>query len=152
MKHTAICAALLIGLVAAGPAKAAESALAGTVKRLVGSATLVRGTQQQTVSPGLALQVGDLLRTGPASGVSITLADDTLLSTGPGSELQITQFSFNSTTHEGGMLLSLWRGTLSVVTGLLARKAPEKVNVQTRTVVLGVRGTEFIVETGEVAQ
>lgn len=152
MKHIAICAALCLGLASADPAGAAEAALAGTVKRLVGSATVVRGTVAQPLLSGATLQVGDLVRTGPASGVSITLADDTLLTAGPSSELQITQFSFNSTTHEGGMLLSLWRGTLSVVTGLLARKAPEKVNVQTRTVVLGVRGTEFIVETGEVAR
>ena len=38
------------------------------------------------------------------------------------------------------------RGTLSVVTGLIGKKAPENVKVQTRTVVLGVRGTEFIVD------
>jgi hypothetical protein len=39
---------------------------------------------------------------------------------------------------------------VAVVTGLIGRKAPEKVRFQTRTVVLGVRGTEFILDaTGE---
>ena len=55
-------------------------------------------------------------------------------------------YSFDSTTHDGGVLVSLWRGTVGVVTGLIGRKAPEKLRFQTRTVVLGVRGTEFIVD------
>ena len=42
--------------------------------------------------------------------------------------------------------MSLWRGSLGMVTGLIGEKTPDKVKVQTRTLVLGVRGTEFIVD------
>jgi hypothetical protein len=124
------------------------------VKRSAGSVMLLRGG----VAPGLALavgqpvRVGDVVRTGGDGRVGITLTDDTLLAAGPNSELVLSEFAFNATTQEGGMLVSLWRGTLAMVTGLLAKRAPEKVNVQTRTVVLGVRGTEFIVDAGEGAQ
>lgn len=142
-------------LLAASPVlSVAADGAAGVVKRSAGSVTLLRGG----AAPGLALavgqpvQVGDVVRTGGDGRVGITLADDTLLAAGPNSELVLSEFAFNATTQEGGMLLSLWRGTLSMVTGLLARKAPEKVNVQTRTVVLGVRGTEFIVDAGEGAR
>ncbi len=142
-------------LLAAAPAGSlAGDVPAGVVKRSAGSVTLLRGG----TAPGLALavgqpvQVGDVVRTGGDGRVGITLADDTLLAAGPNSELVLSEFAFNATTQDGGMLLSLWRGTLSMVTGLLARKAPEKVNVQTRTVVLGVRGTEFIVDAGEGAK
>ena len=38
-------------------------------------------------------------------------------------------------------------GTLHVVTGLIARQQPQNVNVQTRSAMMGVRGTEFIVDT-----
>lgn len=127
---------------------------AGVVKRSAGSVTLLRGG----ASPGLALavgqpvRVGDVVRTGGDGRVGITLADDTLLAAGPNSELVLSEFAFNATTQEGGMLVSLWRGTLAMVSGLLAKRTPEKVNVQTRTVVLGVRGTEFIVDAGEGAK
>ena len=146
----------LCALVAAGspavwaqnaPSPAAPGANAGLIKRVAGLVTLERGGQSQAARPGLALQVGDQLRTGPDGAAGLTLADDTLVSTGPNSVLVINAFSYDSTTQDGNLLLQLWRGTVSVVTGLIARKAPEKVNVQTRTVMLGVRGTEFIVDT-----
>ena len=96
---------------------------------------------------GQTLQVEDIVRTGGGSSASLTLSDDSLLSLGPNSELAISEFRFDSTTHDGGMRLSLWRGAMSLVTGWLAREAPAGVNVRTRTVLLGVRGTEFIVDT-----
>lgn len=121
----------------------------GIVKTVSGDAVLLRGSAQLPLQVGQRLQVGDLIRTGASAGAGITLADDTLLATGPNSELVVSEFSFDPTTQQGGMLLSLWRGVVSVVTGLIAKKTPDKVNVQTRTVVLGVRGTEFVVESGE---
>ena len=124
---------------------------AGMVKRVAGVVALVRGGLLSTVHPGLIVQVGDTFRTGPDGAVALALADDTLLSVGPDSELQVTAFSFDSTTQDGNLLASVWRGTVAFVTGLIAKKAPDNVRVQTRTVVLGVRGTEFIVDAGRGA-
>ena len=107
-----------------------------------------RGTVSLPVQSGLTVQVGDTFRTGPDGAVALALADDTLLSVGPDSELQVTAFSFDSTTQDGNLLASVWRGTVAFVTGLIGKKAPENARVQTRTVVLGVRGTEFIVDAG----
>ena len=126
--------------------------VAGTVKRSLGSVTLEREGQLQPAQAGTLLRVGDVLRTGADGAAGITLADDSLLTAGPGSELVISAFAFNPITHEGTLLASLWRGTLAVVTGLIGKKAPEQVRVQTRTVVLGSRGTEFIVESSGVTR
>lgn len=122
------------------------------VKRVVGMVTLERAGSQVPAVAGSVVQVGDLLRTGADSAVGITLADDTLLALGADSELLLSAYSFDSTTQDGSMLASLWRGTLALVTGLIGKKAPEKVQVQTRTVVLGVRGTEFIVDAAKGAR
>lgn len=124
---------------------------AGLVKRMAGSVSVVRGTTRIPARVGLPVQVGDTFRTGPDSAVALALIDDTLLSVGPDSELQVTAFTFDSTTQDGNLLASVWRGTVAFVTGLIAKKAPENVRVQTRTVVLGVRGTEFIVDAGQGA-
>lgn len=125
---------------------------AGVVKRVIGSVTVLRAGIAQPALPGFTVQVGDTLRTGPDGAAGITLADDTLLTAGPDSELVISDFSFDPITQEGNLLVSLWRGSLGAVTGLIGKKAPEKVRVQTRTVVLGVRGTEFIVDAGQAAR
>lgn len=134
---------------ASQPAAQAPTTPAGLVKRSTGQVTLLRAGQSEPAQPGLTVRMGDTLRTGPDSSVGITLSDDTLLTAGPNSELVITTYAFNPTNQEGSLLASLWRGTLSMVTGLIGKMAPEQVKVQTRTVVLGVRGTEFIVDAGE---
>ncbi len=44
------------------------------------------------------------------------------------------------------MSVNIRRGTLSVASGRIAKKTPESVDFHTPTSVLGVRGTEFVVE------
>ncbi len=134
------------------PAAGANVANAGTVKRIVGNVTLERAGQTRPAVAGMAVQVGDTVRTGPESAVGITLADDMRLAAGAKSELVISEFIYNATRQEGSVLISLWRGALNVATGSIAKKSPEQVNVRTRTVVLGVRGTEFIVESSGAAE
>jgi hypothetical protein len=137
-----LCLALL------PPALWAAEPTIGQIKRLNGSVTLHRGGQVLSAQPGMALQQGDRLRTGTDGHAGITLNDDTLLTAGPNSSLLISNFAFNTTTHEGALQAKLGRGSLHVVTGLIAKKAPENVNFQARSVILGVRGTEFIVDIG----
>ncbi len=141
-------AAALLGLLpqAASAAEAAPSI--GMVKRLSGSVQLDRGGQVLTPQPGMSLLQGDRLRTGADGHAGVTLSDDSLLTAGPNSSLLISSFAFDSTTHDGQLQAKLGRGSLHVVSGLIAKKAPDKVNFQARSVVLGVRGTEFIIDIG----
>ena len=135
--------AALAGFMAAA---AAADEDAGIVKRLRGSVTLQRGEQSIVPVPGAPVRVGDRFVTGSDGGVGVTMADDTLLTVGPNSTLVISEFRFDSTTNEGGLLASLWKGTLHIVTGLIAKQQPRNVNVQTRNALMGVRGTDFIVD------
>ena len=136
-------AAATAGFAAQAPA---ADAAAGIVKRLRGEVTLQRAELALAPVPGTAVRVGDRFITGADGSVGITMADDTLLTAGPGSTLVISEFRFDSTTNEGGLLASLWKGTLHIVTGLIAKQTPQNVNVQTRNALMGVRGTEFIVD------
>jgi hypothetical protein len=77
----------------------------------------------------------------------ITFIDNSLLSVGPNSVLQIERYAFNSTTHEGVFDATLARGTLSVVSGKIAKQSPDAMKVRTPSSILGVRGTEFLVRT-----
>ena len=72
--------------------------------------------------------------------------DGTILSIGPDSNVSLAQFQFEPTTHEGNVLIALAKGSLRLVTGLIAKLRPEQVKVSTPTTVIGVRGTDFIVE------
>jgi len=63
---------------------------------------------------------------------------------GPSSRVELKEFRFDSTTHDGGLIVSLLRGSLRMVTGLLGKK-PDGIRVDTQTATIGIRGTDFIV-------
>jgi hypothetical protein len=144
MKNLALALALCLAV--AGGIAAEPGAPAGKVKRAEGSVTIDRAGHVQSLPVGSTVYVGDRIRTGADGSVGITLFDDTLLTAGPRSTLLINDFQFNPVTNEGNLLTTLVKGTLSVVTGLIGKQAPQNVRFRTPTVVLGIRGTEFIVE------
>ena len=118
----------------------------GTFKAVKGEVTLVRADVRRAAVVGGGFSSSDRLVTGAGSAASMTLEDGTTLSVGPNSALNLEQFAFDSTTQEGNVAVRLLRGSLRMVTGLIAKLAPERVNVHTPTSVIGVRGTDFIVE------
>lgn len=122
---------------------------AGTVKTLKGSATIERGTQKQPVAVGASVMAADRIVTGADGMVGITLRDNTLLTAGPNSTLELNKFVFDSTTHAGTVDASVKRGTLAVISGKVAKTSPDNVRFSTPAMTLGVRGTEFIIEAGQ---
>lgn len=129
------------------PAFSADSA--GTIKRVTGIVEVERGAEKITATPGMQLFADDKVRTGADGAVGITLRDETLLSAGANSLLSLDKFEFDQTTHEGAMQTSLKRGKLAVATGKLAKTSPKTVKFRTPNSILGVRGTEFVVEVNE---
>ncbi|MDR3323217.1 MAG: FecR family protein [Zoogloeaceae bacterium] len=119
---------------------------AGTVKRVSGDVQIERGAEKIRAEPGMSLRVADKVRTGADSAVGITLKDETLLSTGANSLLSLDKFSFDQTTYAGEIKATLTRGKLAVSTGKLAKTTPENVEFHTPDSILGVRGTEFVLE------
>ncbi|HEX6082286.1 MAG TPA: FecR domain-containing protein [Methylomirabilota bacterium] len=137
---------LMIGTALTAPLCAQE---AGHVKVARGTVQVERAGQKAPAAVGSAVQAGDVVTTGPDGSVGITFLDNSLLSAGPNSVLAIDRFAFDPTTHQGGFESSLRAGTLAVVSGKLAKQSPDAMKVKTPAAVLGVRGTEFLVRTGE---
>lgn len=128
--------------------QATAEARAGLVKAVKGDVQLLSATGvARPAVPGDALAAVDRIVTGPASSASVVLRDDTTLVVGPSSRLDLKEFHFNSTTHDGGMLVSLLRGSMRMITGLIGKKNPDAVRVETQTATIGIRGTDFIVQT-----
>jgi hypothetical protein len=137
----------LMAVLAPAPSPAQE---AGHVKVARGAVQIERAGQKVPATVGTAVQAGDVVTTGTDGSVGITFLDNSLLSAGPNSVLAIDRFAFDSTTHQGAFESSLRKGTLAVVSGKLAKQSPEAMKVKTPAAVLGVRGTEFLVRTGEL--
>jgi hypothetical protein len=136
--------AILIFWAVSAVSWAAEGA--GTIKTLSGSATVIRDSSVLPIGIGQRVFAGDRIASGPDSYVGIMLHDDTRLTIGPGSELQIREFEFNPNSYAGGLAVSFLKGTARVVTGLMGKHAPDRVRFHTPTTTIGIRGTEFVVD------
>lgn len=121
----------------------------GTVKHVEGATLMGRTPAQQAPRPGDGVRESERLSTGPDGAASILLKDGTVLTMGPNTTMDLSRFNFDSTTQEGNFVLDLLKGSVRVITGLLARVNPDLFKVQTPTSVVGVRGTDFIVEAAE---
>lgn len=143
-----VCA--VFGLAAAVCAPAAVLADdVGMVKVSKGAASIERAGQRLAASVGTRVREGDVVVTGPDGSVGVTFSDNTLLSIGPDSRLAIDRFAFDPTTHKGTFETSLQRGTLAGVSGKIAKQSPDAMRIRTPAALLGVRGTEFVLRTGE---
>jgi hypothetical protein len=145
-RKTLALGALGLGLLFAGTAAAEGIAQIKTSK---GTVVVERGSQSLVGNSGMRLQQSDVVRTGSDGSVGVTFTDNTLMSVGPNSVIALDRYAFNSTTHEGRLEASLRRGTLSVVSGKIAKQSPDAMTVRTPATILGVRGTEFFVQVGE---
>jgi hypothetical protein len=121
---------------------------AGLIKNVKGSVTVERNSLKITASGGMPLFEGDKIITGEDGLAGITMRDNTLLSIGPKSMFVINRFAFNSSTHAGILDASVKRGKLSIVSGKLAKNSPDAVKFHTPAAILGVRGTEFVIDAG----
>ena len=141
----AVCCALF-SVAAAGIAAAAEI---GQIKNTAGQVFLLRNNNPQPAKAGDVVHEADIVTTGANGSVGITLIDNSRLSAGPNSRIELKQFRFNPTTQEGESLTDVRRGTLAIVSGQIAKRSPDAMKVQTPTTILGVRGTTFAVKVEE---
>lgn len=123
--------------------------VAGMIKTSKGQVSIERNGQKMVAVVGTPVEVADKVRTSSDGAVGVTLRDNTLLSAGPNSLIVIEKFVFDNKTQDGSMSIGIRKGTLSVATGKIAKRTPESVDFHTPTSVLGVRGTEFVIEVGE---
>ena len=121
---------------------------AGILKTVRGDVQLIgEPGGSRPARPGDSVTAADRLATGADSGASIVMRDGTTLVVGPASQLDLKLFQFDATTQDGNMLVSLVRGSLRMITGLIGKMHPEAVRVETQTATIGIRGTDFIVQT-----
>ncbi|NRR34343.1 FecR domain-containing protein [Oxalobacteraceae bacterium] len=148
---TASAALLLHTALAPAPAMAADQP-AGTVKTSKGTAAIERAGRKFPAAPGAAVLGSDQIVTGADGSVGVTLRDETLLSVGPNSKVWLEKFAFDSTTHEGALNATVKRGTMAVISGKLSKQSPSAVQFRTPSAILGVRGTEFLIDVGDTEQ
>jgi hypothetical protein len=121
----------------------------GLIKVAAGSVQIERSGAKSKAQVGDVVRTRDVLHTGADGSAGITFTDNTLMSFGPNTVFAIEKYSFDSTTHAGEFDGTLRQGKLAAVSGKMVKQSPESMKVRTPSSVMGVRGTEFVVQVDE---
>ena len=132
--------------ITAGTTSAASDPAVGTLRKVSGTATVVRQDRTIPARTGLEIWENDTLRTGPDGSIGVVFDDDTVLSLGPKSVLVIDEFVFAPRQGEFSIVIRMLRGTAVYLSGLISKFAPESAHFETPSASIGIRGTKFVVK------
>ena len=143
---------MVFGLAAAlAFAGSAIGADIGQIKVARGDVQVQRGASKEAAKVGMGIQASDVVLTGADGSAGLTFTDNSLVSVGPNSVFAIDRYTFDSTTHAGEFEGNLRKGKLAAVSGKMVKQSPESMKIRTPSAVMGVRGTEFVVQVDERA-
>lgn len=122
----------------------AEDTVIGFVKTVDASASVVIAGQTVAAQPGMALQLGQVLKTGKPGSMGVLLRDNTSLSIGPNTEIVLDEYLYAPGKGDLKLAINLVKGSLNYVSGVIAKLRPEAISIKTPTGMIGVRGTQFL--------
>jgi hypothetical protein len=123
----------------------AEEAPVGFVKTLSGTATLTRGATASAAVLAMPVYENDRLETGSDGELGVTFRDNTRISLGPHSRIELKNVVFKPAAEQYGFVLRLAYGTLEYISGLTEKLAPDKMSIETPGFTVGARGTRLLV-------
>ena len=136
---------IVLMLLLAVPACGADEDFIGSIKTLEGSVEIIR--QGRTIRPSAGTRLFDLdtVQTGQDGSVGIILRDDTILSLGPDSTLDMQEFRFDPHNEDYSLVCRMLRGTFIFISGLIAKLSPDSVKIETPDGTVAIRGTRLAV-------
>ena len=140
-----VCFLLICG---ANLAIGAETRI-GVIKNANGSVFVERNNALIPVKVGDKLYENDTIVTGRDGSMGLILRDNSVLSVGSNTRLIISKFVFEPAEKKLSMVARIKQGTLTYLTGVMAKLNPNAVRFETPMAVCGVRGTHFAIKVEE---
>ena len=143
MKRAIVAAAALaVGMVWL---PVAQAGTAGQITHLSGTLSAKRADgSSKLLAVKSEILEGDTLGTERDTYARIKFADGGEVVMRPGTQLKIENYSYQEAKPESdSFVLSMFKGGLRAVTGLIGKRNREKVSFQTETATIGIRGTHF---------
>ena len=135
---------LAVTIFSVGAAVAADPV--GYVKVAEGEALVLTSGKAVLAQPGLAIAVGQVLKTGRTGRLGVSFRDNTVMSLGPDTEVLVDDYLYAPGQDELKFGASLLRGTMHFISGVIAKLKPEAVSIRTPGGTIGIRGTRFLVK------
>jgi hypothetical protein len=118
----------------------------GRIKSFVGAASIERKGTRITAKVGMPVLPGDVIATGKDGRVSLAFIDQTRFAVGPNSRVALDKFDYDVASQRGTFETKVERGRVAIVSGRIAKSRRDAMKVRTPVTLLGVRGTNFVVD------
>lgn len=118
----------------------------GIVKNVKGTVTISRGPDSVAVVTGLSLLENDIITTGGKSSVGVIFKDNSVLSLGPESSIEMKDFVFEPAEEKLSFVAEVVRGTMTYLSGIITRLNPDAVEFRTPSATIGIRGTHIAIQ------
>jgi len=122
---------------------------AGSLRKKTGDVLIERNGNSVKAEDGTPVYPNDTVRTGADGSVGIIFKDNSRISLGPNSRLELKKFVFKPAQGQFSMLNKLTKGTASFVSGKMTKLSPESVVLETPSSTIGVRGTTYNIKVSE---
>jgi len=132
--------ALLTAILVVMPGFAADDDPAGKVTRIQGAGMAMQNALPRPLKVGDTVLVGDVLSTGKAARLEVTMVDGTVLTLGEKAVLVVSEYVMDAAPNAA---LRLLQGAFSAATGKITQTADASFLVNTEVATIGVRGTTF---------
>ena len=132
-------------LLAATPCTATD-AFVGIVKTLEGSATIIRNGETLPAATGMEIRKADIVTTSRQSKLGLVFSDDTRISMGANTKIAVDEYLFRPKDQRLAFILNMIRGTVSFLSGQIAKLSPESVQLVMPAATIGVRGTHVLIK------
>ncbi len=121
----------------------------GSLRKKIGDVLIERSGNIVKAEDGTPVYPNDTVKTGADGSVGIIFKDNSRISLGPNSRLDLKKFVFKPAQGQFSMVNRLTKGTASFVSGKMTKLSPESVILETPTSTIGVRGTTFNIKVNE---
>lgn len=105
--------------------------------------TPVTGKPDQ-LAPGQRIESGAAIKTGENSDTSLRFDDGQMIALSSNTSFVVNEYKFNAhKPEEGNFLVSLLKGGMRAVTGIIGETSKNNVKFKTEVATMGIRGTDF---------
>ncbi len=131
----------------AGSTDASLGEAVGTIESLSGSATVQHANGvSEPLKQGSAIYKDDVIETAENTNMGLLMGDGSVMGIGSNSRMVIDEYAYNPDSGDGALGMSFLKGTMSFLSGKIAKNDYDDVDLKVPFGSIGIRGTEFIVE------
>ena len=115
----------------------------GKITTIEGKVLIERNNTKIVGVLGYEIEEKDIISTQVNSKIKITFIDNTIITIGKESSLNVEEYIFNASTKEAKTELNVLKGAFHTITGEIGKVNPDKFKLKTKSASIGIRGTEF---------